>query len=116
MAQDAPLYQSEEFTIYPRKVVQAEEHASIVADNALTSTFENRSWLRKTKQSRYPSFFCEVPISVTLYNLAVEEMNNLIEADSTWRTGKYWGGVWTRDVSYSALLALSYMNPGITHA
>ena len=43
MAQDAPLYQSEEFTVFPRKVVQAEEHASIVADNALTSTFENRS-------------------------------------------------------------------------
>ena len=114
MAQDAPLYQSEEFTVFPRKVVQAEEHASIVADNALTSTFENRSWLQRAKQTRYPTFYCEVPISVTLYNLAVEEMDNLIEADSTWRTGKYWGGVWTRDVSYSALLALSYMNPNIT--
>lgn len=113
-AQDAPIYQSEAFTIYPRKVVQAEEHASIVADNAITSTFEGRSWLQKKNLGRYPSFACSVPISVTLYNMALEEMDNLIETDSTWRTGKWWGGVWTRDVSYSALLALAYMNPEVT--
>ena len=47
MGQDAPIYQSEAFTIFPRKVVQAEEHASIMADNAITSTFEKRSWLQK---------------------------------------------------------------------
>ena len=52
MGQDAPIYQSEAFTIFPRKVVQAEEHASIVADNAITSTFEKRSWLQKKTQSR----------------------------------------------------------------
>ena len=114
MGQDAPIYQSEAFTIFPRKVVQAEEHASIVADNAITSTFEKRSWLQKKTQSRYPTFACDIPISVTIYNMAVEEMDNLIEADSTWRTGKLWGGVWTRDVSYSALLGLAYMNPNVT--
>ena len=114
VAQDVPVYQSEAYTIYPRKVVQAEEHASIVADNAITSTFEKRSWLQKKNLSRYPSFVCDIPISVTLYNLALEEMDNLVESDSTWRTGKYWGGVWTRDVSYSTLLALAYMNPEVT--
>ena len=113
-AQEGPIYQSEYFTIYPRKVAQAEEHATIVADNAITSTVDNKKWLQRKSQSGYPSFSCEVPISVAMYNLAVDEMDYLIEADSTWRTGKYWGGVWTRDVSYSALLALSYMNPGVT--
>ena len=114
MAQDAPIYQSEAFTIFPRKVVQAEEHASIVADNAITSTYEKRNWLQKKNLSQYPTFVCDVPIGVTLYNLALEEMDNLIESDGTWRTGKLWGGVWTRDVSYSALLALAYMNPDVT--
>ena len=114
VAQDVPIYQSEAYTIYPRKVVQAEEHASIVADNAITSTFEKRKWLQQHKPGKYPVFTCEVPIGVTLYNLALDEMEGLIESDSTWRTGKLWGGVWTRDVSYSALLALSYMNPNVT--
>lgn len=113
-AQEMPIYQSESFTIYPRKVVQGEHHANIVADNAITSTFENRSWLQHKSRNGYPAFGCEVPISVALYNLAVEELDNLVEADSTWRTGKLWGGVWTRDVSYSTLLALSYMNPDVT--
>ena len=115
MAQETPIYQSEAYTIYPRKVVQAEEHASIVADNAITSTFEKRKWLQEHKPGRYPVFSCEVPIGVALYNLALDEMEGLIESDSTWRTGKWWGGVWTRDVSYSSLLALSYMNTNVTH-
>lgn len=113
-AQDLPIYQSDAFTIYPRKVVQSEDHASIVADNAITSTFEKRSWLQKRAAGRYPSFSCDVPIGVTLYNLAIDEMGGLIESDSTWRTGQLWSGVWTRDVSYSSLLALSYMNPNVT--
>ena len=82
-SQDVPIYNTEAFTIFPRKVVQAEEHASIVADNAITSTFEKRSWLQKKNLGRYPTFVCEIPISVTLYNLALEEMDNLIEPDST---------------------------------
>lgn len=44
-------------------------------------------------------------------NLAVDEMVNNIEQDGTLRTGALWGGVWTRDVSYSAILSLSYMVP-----
>ena len=38
-------------------------------------------------------------------------MINNFEKDGTLRTGLYWGGVWTRDVSYSSLLALAYMCP-----
>lgn len=114
LAQEAPIYQSESYTIFPRKVVQGELHANIVADNAITSTFENRSWLQHKSRNGYPAFGCDIPISVAMYNLSIEELDNLIEADSTWRTGKLWGGVWTRDVSYSALLSLSYINPTVT--
>jgi hypothetical protein len=42
MAQDAPLYSSELFSLYPRKVVDGKNHAEFVADNALTSTLDQR--------------------------------------------------------------------------
>lgn len=113
-AQETPLYQNEAFGLYPRKVVQGEHHANVVAPNALTSTYGSRQWLQHKGGVGYPAFSCGVPISNTLYNLSVEEMVSLIEADSTWRTGTLWSGVWTRDVSYSALLSLAYMNPDVT--
>lgn len=113
-AQEYPLYQSDAFSVFPRKVVQGEYHANVVAPNALTSTFDNKQWLQHKGGVGYPSFSCAVPISNTMYNLSVEEMASLVEADSTWRTGTLWGGVWTRDVSYSALLALAYMDPDVT--
>ena len=36
-----------------------------------------------------------------------------IEPDSTLRTGAEWGGVWTRDISYSIYLAFAYHEPEI---
>lgn len=113
-AQETPIYQNEVYSLFPRKVVQGEYHANIVAPNALTSTFEGRNWLQHKGGVGYPAFSCGVPISNTLYNLSVEEMASLIESDSTWRTGTLWSGVWTRDVSYSAILALAYMDPDVT--
>lgn len=46
-----------------------------------------------------------------LYNLALAEMLLDSEADGTWRTGESWGGVWTRDISYSAILSLAHLDP-----
>nr|AIF26398.1 putative glycogen debranching protein [uncultured bacterium fosmid pJB17E7_contig I] len=63
---------------------------------------------------RYPSFRCAIEQGNQLCSLSVHELDNLIEADSTWRTGKWWGGVWTRDVNYSAFLAAAYMDPLVT--
>jgi hypothetical protein len=34
--------------------------------------------------------------------MALDEMVMLMEEDGTFRTGKEWPGVWTRDVSYAA--------------
>jgi hypothetical protein len=48
-----------------------------------------------------------------LYNLSLEEARKNIEPDSTLRTGAQWGGVWTRDVSYSTLLAFAYHEPEV---
>lgn len=114
VAQDVPIYQSEVFSIHPKCVIQGKDTAFVESSESLRSTFEGRSWQQHKALTRYPVFRSSTPICNTLYNLAVEELDNLIEPDSTWRTGKWWGGVWTRDVNYSALLATAYMDPDVT--
>ncbi|MCQ2153306.1 MAG: hypothetical protein MJY44_01870 [Bacteroidales bacterium] len=52
-------------------------------------------------------------IETALYNLAVDEMVQDIEDDGTFRTGKLWGGVWTRDVSYSIIHSLAHLEPAV---
>jgi glycogen debranching enzyme len=45
--------------------------------------------------------------------MALEEMEKAIEPDSTFRTGKEWAGVWTRDISYSIILSMAYLQPKV---
>jgi len=52
-------------------------------------------------------------ISDAIYNLSLEEMLMAIEPDSTFRTGKEWAGVWTRDISYSIILSMAHMQPEV---
>lgn len=46
--------------------------------------------------------------------MAADELLNNVEADSTFRTGALWAGVWTRDISYSIILSLSDLLPDIS--
>ena len=68
-------------------------------------------WQRKNDIAKFGTYTGTSTLETALYNMAVDEMINNFEKDGTLRTGLYWGGVWTRDVSYSALLSLSYMCP-----
>lgn len=70
-------------------------------------------WTLKHDLSAYPAFHTSILLSQALYNLSVEEMVNAIEPDSTFRTGKEWAGVWTRDISYSIILSMAYMQPEV---
>jgi len=45
--------------------------------------------------------------------MALEETLKDIEADGTFRTGKLWDGVWTRDISYSIFLSQVLINPDV---
>ena len=58
----------------------------------------------------YPQFTSDFKIVNALYNLSLEELEQLVVED-VWDTGEKWGGVWTRDVSYSILLSLAYIAP-----
>ncbi|MCG9970602.1 MGH1-like glycoside hydrolase domain-containing protein [Christiangramia crocea] len=74
---------------------------------------EIKSWELSEDISKKPSYTSDQPIVDALFKLSTEEALKNIEPDSTLRTGAEWGGVWTRDISYSIYLAFAYHEPEI---
>lgn len=68
-------------------------------------------WTLKNDISRYPQLTTSNTLHQAIYNMGLDEMVNAVEPDTTLRTGKEWAGVWTRDVSYSIILSMAYMQP-----
>lgn len=79
------------------------------ADEKHTET----EWTMTKDISPYPQYKSDMLIADAVYNLSLEEMLKAIEPDSTFRTGKEWGGVWTRDISYSIILSMAHMQPRV---
>ena len=71
------------------------------------------SWQLSKNIAAFPHYKSTVPMMDALYNMAIEEMENAIEPDSTFRTGKEWAGVWTRDISYSIILSMATLQPKV---
>lgn len=71
-------------------------------------------WKLSKEISDYPSFTSSQLLIDALYNMSLEELEMNMEEDGTFRTGAEWAGVWTRDISYSALLSLAMLQPEIT--
>ena len=71
------------------------------------------SWQLNKNVTAFPQYKSNVPMMDALYNMALEEMENAIEPDSTFRTGKEWAGVWTRDISYSIILSMATLQPKV---
>lgn len=74
---------------------------------------KDKEWSLAVDISNRPKYTSNQPIVDALFNLSVEEATKNIEADSTFRTGSKWGGVWTRDISYSIILAFAYHEPEV---
>lgn len=74
----------------------------------------DKEWTVKNDISPYPQLSTPNTMHRAVYNLALDEMVNAVEPDTTLRTGREWPGVWTRDVSYSILLSMAYMQPMAT--
>jgi hypothetical protein len=68
-------------------------------------------WNLKNDISAYPKLITPNKLHTAIYNMGLDEMVNAVEPDTTLRTGKEWVGVWTRDVSYSIILSMAYMQP-----
>lgn len=70
-----------------------------------------QQWKVRNDLSAYPKLTTPNRLHTAIYNMGLDEMVNAVEPDTTLRTGKEWAGVWTRDVSYSILLSMAYMQP-----
>lgn len=69
-------------------------------------------WTLARDISRFAAYTAPTTFEEAIYNMALEESEKAVEKDSTLRTGREWAGVWTRDVSYSTLLAMSHIQTG----
>ncbi|GAB3663176.1 hypothetical protein GCM10028791_38540 [Echinicola sediminis] len=72
------------------------------------------SWSLSNDISEYPEYSSETVLIDALYNMSLEEMLLDTESDGTFRTGKEWAGVWTRDISYSILLSMAILQPEVS--
>lgn len=70
-------------------------------------------WQLSKDISAFPQYHSSFPMADAIYNMSVEEMIKAVEPDSTFRTGKEWAGVWTRDISYSIILSMAYLQPRV---
>ncbi|OGX81905.1 glycogen debranching protein [Hymenobacter lapidarius] len=70
-------------------------------------------WKQSIDTADLPQYTSDYPLADALYNLALEEARRAVEPDSTFRTGKEWAGVWTRDISYSIILAQATLQPKV---
>ncbi|MBO9634180.1 MAG: hypothetical protein J7578_13775 [Chitinophagaceae bacterium] len=70
-------------------------------------------WKLSKDISAFPQYRSDYPIADAIYNMSLEEMIRAVEPDSTFRTGKEWAGVWTRDISYSIILSMAYLQPQV---
>ncbi|MCB0547217.1 MAG: hypothetical protein KDD19_06475 [Phaeodactylibacter sp.] len=75
--------------------------------------YQDKEWKLTADLSTRPQYRSDQPIVDALFNLSLEEALLNIESDSTLRTGAKWGGVWTRDISYSIFLAFAYHEPEV---
>ena len=75
---------------------------------------DHTHWTLKRDISHLPQYTSSNVMEMALFNMSLEESELAIEADSTFRTGVFWGGVWTRDVSYSILHSLAQLQPEVT--
>ncbi|MFP5438954.1 MAG: MGH1-like glycoside hydrolase domain-containing protein [Bacteroidia bacterium] len=72
-----------------------------------------KDWKLSWDISGKPTYTSEQPIVDALFKMSTEEALINIEPDRTFRTGAKWSGVWTRDISYSILLAFAYHQPDV---
>ena len=101
-------------------IVQGPFKAYAVSDTEIVSDYAaqphyfmpiEKTWRLKNDISGYPALKSSNKLHRAIFNMGLDEMINAVEPDTTLRTGKEWAGVWTRDVSYSIILSMAYLQP-----
>lgn len=108
-----PIYENSSYSLYADRVIQGEYISVAESPDRIVSNLngEKYIWDRKNDISDFPVLVTPYPVEKSVYNMSVDECINAVEPDGTLRTGLEWGGVWTRDVSYSTILSMAYMQP-----
>lgn len=68
-------------------------------------------WKIDAPDKNFPLYTSDQTLVDALYNMAISDLVSDIRPDDTYRAGKEWDGVWTRDVSYAIYLSLAYLDP-----
>jgi len=86
---------------------------SLILNKQSDEKHTDANWKLSRDISAYPQYKSDFLLSDAVYTMSLEEMLKAIEPDSTFRTGKEWNGVWTRDISYSIILSMAYLQPKV---
>ncbi|MCL3779304.1 glycogen debranching protein [Prolixibacteraceae bacterium JC049] len=70
-------------------------------------------WSKTADLEKYPTLNSPSVLMDALYNMSLEEMLADIRDDRCFMAGKEWTGVWTRDISYSIVLAMAAIEPEV---
>ena len=119
-----PVYQAKAYSVFADSVVQHPFIARVLSATEMTSDYKamderqksdkiSPHWKLTKNIAAFPQYQSSFLLSDAIYNLSLEEMINAVEPDSTFRTGKLWSGVWTRDISYSIILSMAYLQPKV---
>ncbi len=119
-AQSDTIVQTEAYLWCGDSILQGEFVSTAVSPFEIRSTYSARPhyympiekvWKKRNDLSNYPKLHTGNTLLNAVYNMALDEMVNAVEPDTTLRTGKEWSGVWTRDVSYSIILSMAALQP-----
>lgn len=68
-------------------------------------------WVRKRDIARFPELVSSSRLIDALYRMSLEELVELRRNDGALMGGAKWEGIWTRDVSWGAMLAFAALAP-----
>ena len=109
--QEKPIYENSSYSMFSDRIVQGEYTGVAESPNKIVSNLDGEEyvWEKKNDLSAYPTLETPYLIEEAAFNIGLDESINAVEPDGTLRTGLEWGGVWTRDVSYSIIHSMSYI-------
>lgn len=118
--QEKTIYSNDKYIWESSKMIQNGFEGQALSPTHIKSNYisplqkegdERYEWALKNDISSYPQYSSSFPLENAIYNMGLDEMVNAVEPFLTLRTGTDWAGVWTRDVSYSIILSMSYLQP-----
>lgn len=105
------IYENDSYSMYADRIVQGEYSGVAESPYRIVSDLDGEEyvWEKKNDLGAYPTLETPYLIEEAAYNIGIDESINAVEPDGTLRTGLEWGGVWTRDVSYSIIHSMAYI-------